>query len=258
MSDIDGLAKEIINELKRINRLSPLNVAKEWEEKRNFPLPGMLARGDGHGTIISPKIDANILKIRNFYSNQNKNLKTTYKDEELHKLFERALGLSIATIDLNINDDENVNKIKLDLKTYLDSQLKSYGVREHAFGCTLFMDKGQTAPFSIGPVLFESREVWLDRKKKEGHISSNVYEHIKDKWTDSKFEKIKIENNETLISQSICESIGSASYVCSVTVNGFPPDICRSRNAPSAGRTASKPPMISKARKMLSDGTMAK
>lgn len=224
-----SLTKQIVLELRRIHTLSPVDVAKEWEMKRNFPLPSMLARGDGHGTIISPEIENLIVTLREEYSKNKPELKATYKDNELHNLLRNALGISLAEIDFSKTDDENAQLISLALDKALVDQMKLHEDREHIFGCTLFMDKGMTSSFSIGPVLFESRDAWLDRKKQDGVISSITYRRIKKKWGGSCLKKRNIKSKDAWREQYICGTIDDAPYVCSIFVNGLPPETGREK-----------------------------
>ena len=99
MAELETLAKEIVSELRRIDNLPATKMAQEWQAYSNFPLPSMLSRGDGHGTIISPKIDEKILELREEHLNANPTLKTHYKNADLEKLIRETLGLAFVKVD---------------------------------------------------------------------------------------------------------------------------------------------------------------
>ncbi len=217
------LVKEIVVELKRINALPPTEIAKEWKEERDFALPSMLGRGDGYGTIISPKIDDNITKIRKLYSSHHAHLKTTYNDTELHKLLQNALGLAFASIDLSKDDDKNAEEILAAIDNAIQAETQNYEDREHVFGATLFFEKCTIPRFSIGPICFESRLDWLDRKKQEKAVSTISYRRIKKKWEGNHLKKRK-NGHDSMRETFILDAIENAPFVCSVFVKGLPPE----------------------------------
>jgi hypothetical protein len=222
MARIETLAKEIISELRRIQNLPAEKIAQEWKSYNNFPLPSMLGRGDGHGTIISPQIDKKILELGKEYLNTNPRLKTRYRNAELEKLIRETLGLAFVKVDFQKSDDENGREIFSDLDEALNHQSKSYEDIEQAFACTLFA-KTNIPAFSIGPALFENRLTWLDRKNAEGSIRSIDCRRIKQKWMGHKLKKRK-NAKDNYREQAIVEAIGDNHYVCSVVVKGLPPE----------------------------------
>lgn len=222
MSKLVDLVIEIVSELRRIQSLTSEQVAQEWKAYNNFSLPSMLARGDGQGTIISPQIYRNIVELRAVYLNKYPILNTSYKNAELEKLIQEALGLSFVKIDFRKSDDENAQAILLDVDETLNPQSKLYKDTEYIFPCTLFA-KTNIPAFSIGTAFFENRLTWLDRKHSEGDIRLIDYRRIKQSWLGGKLKKRK-KDKDNYREEVLLDTIGDNHYICSVLVKGLPPD----------------------------------
>lgn len=160
------LINEILCELRRMEQLSPNEISQEWQKEHDFPMPSMISSGEGHGIIISPKIDDYIREICKLYLQENPHLKSTYTDLEFLKLMQRAIGLGFASLDLDNSDKDNLEIIVSQIETVIKKDGTSFDDWEYAFGCTLFTGENNKTTLSIGPVRFEHRFDWLDRKNK--------------------------------------------------------------------------------------------
>jgi hypothetical protein len=215
---------EIIQEIKRIDQLSPEKISQEWIDAHGFPIPSMLSRGDGSGTIISPKVDRNIHEIRKLYSQKNGDQKREYAESDLLNLLRNIIGLSLANIDFNKDDEGNAEIILSNIDSELGLKKKSYDNREYFFGCTLFIEKGDQITFSIGPVRFEPRLDWLERKKEDGSVPEKTYSFTKETWNGER-DGEGGDNDQEWDEKRICRAVNDAPFICSVMVNGLAPEM---------------------------------
>lgn len=228
MAGLRDLARDIVCELKRIDSMPAADLAEEWKVTRNFPLPGMIGRGDGHGILISPKIDNDISEIVKLYLNKQPVLKNTHSNAELHKLIQNMLGLTLAQIDdLYKNENDVIEQILGAIDASITSQTTSVEDAEYAFGCSLFGDHSMPT-FSIGPVRFENRADWIERKKSDGGISNSDYEQVKRIWSKTVSDQ-EVNSRDKFRQDAIVDAIGNAPYVCSVSVRGLPKETGREK-----------------------------
>ena len=99
-----------------------------------------------------------------------------------------AFGPPLAHIDLISDPDLNADAV---LKVVRESLAENAGdARENAFGCTLFSNSDM-APFAVGPVRFEPRIEWLERKEKESAFSSIIARRVRKRWLGEEVRKRK-------------------------------------------------------------------
>ena len=72
-------------------------------------------------------------------------------------------------------------------------------------------------PLSIGTVLFEPRNTWLDRMSSNGIVSKISLSRIKRAWKVERLRKRKESMNQ-IREGEILDTIGKCDYVCSVNV----------------------------------------
>ena len=154
--------------------------------------------------------------------------------DEWRKLVRQAFGPALVMIDLTADPEENAKLVLAEVETQLKKCIEGYGVCEFAFGCTLF-GSAAIKPFSIGPVHFESRSDWLDRKRRDGAISAETQHHIKQAWS-GEHKRERTLSNESIIDH-IIDTIGKCPFVCSVTTNGLAQEAGRDK-ALTAARLA--------------------
>src|SRR5690606_33888850 len=93
----------------------------------------------------------------------------------------RTFGPALASIGLDDDVESNASDVLARVKHASDLSATGSSIREYAFGCTLF---GGTdfKPFSIGPVMFEARRIWLERKLLDGGVSPLSQRRIERAW----------------------------------------------------------------------------
>ncbi|MEQ9575826.1 MAG: hypothetical protein RLN77_09620, partial [Rhodospirillales bacterium] len=206
-------------------------------------LPRMIGIGNGRQIIVSEEIDKLIADFARQKMNTNTSLKTHFSVSEFRKLVRAAFGLALVKIDLADDISKNVDSVLNDVDTAIDRDttwISTRGQREYAFGCTLF-SFDDVAPFAIGPVRFEPRPIWLDRKASDGRsarigsggrierfghniadgaISKIMKRRIIRAWQGQKLRTRK-PSADSVFEQSVLEAIGKCPYVCSVKVSGL-------------------------------------
>ncbi|MCO5070131.1 MAG: hypothetical protein M9944_02845 [Rhizobiaceae bacterium] len=212
MSTPSDLVKEIIRELTRLETV-PM---AERSRDDDFSLPRMIDAGNGESLVVSRKLDEGIDRVAKRLMEDDPSLKPKFTQTEWRAIVRRAFGPALASIDLDHNLETNVSTVLTRVKKTANEYATGQGIREYAFGCTLFGGK-DFKPFSIGPVLFEPRDVWLERKHQDGGISTLSRRRIESAWLGRKLRKRK-PSFDSIAESDVIDAIGSCSFVCSVTI----------------------------------------
>lgn len=215
MATLQDQIRIVIEELTRLQTVP----APYHDEDDDFPLPRMISAGNGGSIIVSRKIDDTIIMVADQMMTADSSLSSKVTRAEWRALVRQAFGPALAMIDLDVDPAENAKTVLNEIKTVLSKHVTGYGMREFAFGCTLF---GNTAikPFSIGPVRFESRLEWLARKRADGAVSATTRRRVEQAWSGKRLGKRK-PSADSICESDILDSIGSCPFVCSVTTTGL-------------------------------------
>lgn len=239
---LQKIIEEIIVELRRIS-----DVPMPYHEKEDgFPFPRMIATGDDSQILISKKIDLLITRIANIKmradGGEGELRRRHYSENDMRSLIRRSFGPALAKIDLG-DDLEKISHTVLsnvlaDIASAMDRVLSSQ--REYTFGCDLFFYK-DIGPLDIGPVRFEPREIWLQRKASDGRwarivdggqierfshkiadgpISPIAKRRIMHAWKGEKLRKRR-PSYDSWFETDILRAIGDSAYVCSVRTEGL-------------------------------------
>lgn len=149
----------------------------------------------------------------------DKALANSYGNAELAKLLESALGLTLATMDIHANIQDNVDAIVNAFRDKIITQTENHKNKVFIFGCSLFPKL--ISGFSIGPVRIESRLEWLEHKKQAKEISAITHRRLKAKWEGKKIAKRR-SGNDVSKEKAIIDAVGEAHYIVSVTIKNFP------------------------------------
>jgi len=160
MATLQELVADIIKELTMLQNSANPPIDKD----DNFPLPRLISTGDGGSIFVSKKIDQLISAVA--LQLNDSSLATSFTNSDLNTTVRKAFGVSLARIDLDNEVAENADTVLSEVKAILRKQVLSHGPSEYAFGCTLFGNR-DVAAFEIGPVRFESKLDWLERKGSE-------------------------------------------------------------------------------------------
>lgn len=210
-----NLVKDIIRELARIEKVSIAERSKDDD----FFLPRMIDAGNGQSLIVSRKLDEGIELFASRLMDDEPSLKPKFTQAEWRSIVRRAFGPALASIDLDDDLEANAFNVLKRVKQVATQDVMGQSVREYAFGCTLF---GSTdfKPFSIGPVLFEPRDVWLERKHRDNGISTLSQRRVQRTWQGEKLRKRK-PSFHSIAESDVIEAIGSCKFVCSITVHSL-------------------------------------
>lgn len=130
--------------------------------------------------------------------------------------------------DKTCHDQINIDSILKEIDQhllFLEDVDKKF---EFPFPCDLFYGVNEFS-FIIGPVRFEAREVWLERKFTEGFISENVRRRILLHWSGNTSVEYSTPSLDNDREEAILKITEESSFVCSVTTNGISPKFARIR-----------------------------
>lgn len=216
MTTLRQLTKELIAELVRTQ--SPNFFPEEVDgEKVMF---GFVAAGAGRSLNLSIAMERLIVTIAMTLKQNDASLALSHRDQEWTQLVRRAFGPALAAIDLADDPEVNADSVLVAVRESLRDSVQVHE-QEHAFGCTLF--GSEVAEFSIGPVRFEARQDWLDRKLQDGGIARLTGERVRKAWSRQRPRKRK-NVFEQLREENILEAIGKCRYVCTVSTSGLAPE----------------------------------
>lgn len=237
MTDLHELVKEIIEDLRKHQGSSPSS------RRDGDPFPRIIDAGDGRQIHVSRNVDELIADIARQMMARDSTLKSRFSAKDFTWLVRRDFGPALAKIDLDQDVDQSAELVLGDVEDAVAKDINwtlRNGELEYSFGCTLF-SYDDIAPFDIGPVRFEPRKVWLDRKASDGRwarvgpggrierfsekiadgpISSITHRRAIQKWQGKKLNKRKA-SADAHDEKFILEAIGGGKYVCSVNVPGF-------------------------------------
>lgn len=223
--------KSIVEELTRLQTVP----APYRDMDDDFPLPRMIGAGNGGSIIVSRKIDDTIVSVADQLMSADPSLPPKVTRAEWQAMVREAFGPALAMIDLDVDPTENGDTVLSEIKAVLDKRVTGYGVREFAFGCTLFGNE-EVKPFSTGPVRFETRSDWLDRKSSDGGVSATTRRRVKQAWLGMHLKKRK-PSVDSICETDVLESVGSCPFVCSVATSGLAAEAGREK-ALTAARLA--------------------
>lgn len=231
MVTLHDLSTEIIKELIKLQTVP----ASDRNKGDPFPLPRMIGIGDGRSLVVSKEIDDAILEVANKLLTEDSSLSSKVMLAEWRKTVRASFGPPLAMIDLDDPIDQNATQVLEEVRSSVTKHIGQYGTRENAFGCT-FLGNSTVKPFAIGPVRFEPRTDWLERKCSEGEVSETTQRRIEQTWSGKKLRKRRT-SIDSIIEQDIIDAVGTCPFMCSVVTVGLAPEAARER-ALTAARLA--------------------
>lgn len=227
LEQIEGIIEEL--------KILQTNPASYRDQNDDFPLPRMIDAGNGGSIIVSREIDNAIAAVSDQLMSADPTLAPKFTLVEWKALVRRAFGPALAMIDLDVDPAKNAETVLAEIRMVLGKQVSGQGVREFAFGCTLF---GNTAvqPFVIGPVRFESRLDWLARKRHDGAVSAVTSRRVEQAWSGKHLRKRKL-SLDSISETDILDAVCSCAFVCSVATSGLAAEAGREK-ALTAARLA--------------------
>lgn len=127
----------------------------------------------------------------------------------------------------NLDCPETADQILAEIQSHISKYKSGMTEYEFSFACELF--QGFTPnPFHIGPVCFEARHDWLDRKVTEGAISKITQRRIQCAWKGGKLRK-RVPSTSSDSEQTTLQLTSEAPFICSITTNGMAHGFARLR-----------------------------
>ncbi|QAX29200.1 hypothetical protein [Leisingera sp. NJS204] len=230
----DTKERELVSEvLAEVNRVS--------NSKRSKGFPTILWLGDGNGIYSSKKVSNHIRSYCRSKLNTTPALKSQFTDKDFHEIVEHAFANAITASNIADSSPENAGTVLGDIELRIANALEVVAGRdglEYCFGCTLVREE-DVPPFEIGPVTFEPRSLWLERKASEarsvrvcggrvenlnsgnfpGQISQVTKRRILNTWSGKAVRKRK-RSRCSFDEEDIIKAIGACPYVCTVKLPG--------------------------------------
>jgi hypothetical protein len=214
--------EDILTALKAIQG-KPLTALTQGDD---FKLPRLIpADTVGASIQITKEIDDLIGSLARTLKASRSSLVRTIKDDEWRSWVRATIGPLLAKTPLSTPATTAAPLLLTQLDDALNDIVAGLSDREYAFGTTLFSNT-DVSSFTIGPVRFEPREVWLERKMTEGDVTLITKRRVKRRWSGGRASRRK-SNREQMREDDIVEAIGRCPYVCTVKL--------RSSFAPAAG-----------------------
>jgi hypothetical protein len=231
MATLESYVEALIAELTRIQ--DPGTVP--GPDKEGFSFPGQIAVGNDRFITTTREMERLIELSSRELKRSDPVLSRSHTDREWNRIVRGAFGPALMLIDLDDDRQKNARTVLAAVRAAVSGPVKTHGPAEHAFGCTLFSNF-EVAPFSIGPVQFEPRPAWLERKLTEGDVSKTTARRVMRVWSGGKPRKRKT-SVDSIREQDILDAVGKCPYVCSVRTEGLASEAGRLK-AQTAARLA--------------------
>ncbi|MEX0899435.1 MAG: hypothetical protein WD081_01950 [Gammaproteobacteria bacterium] len=190
-----------------------------------FPFPRMIATGNGGSIIVSAEIDRTIARVAQVLKANSPKLALSHTDEEWRMKVRSAFGPVLARIDLDGEASHSAALILDGVNEALNvDQLRDV---EYSVGCTLFSNR-DVPQFAIGPVTFEPRLQWLERRVQENHISPVSSRRIVRTW-DGRQPRPRKSSIDSAREQDVLRVVGGCPYVCSISTTALAPEFGREK-----------------------------
>ncbi len=188
---------------------------------------GWIATGTGSSLLVNKTTEQAIRQVADWMRQQTPPMRNTHTVKEWHAMVRAAFAPVLAQLDFG-DSVENVARIlKSQIETEVNDRVAGYTERGTSLGCWLFSQTTESS-FSIGPVCFEPRTIWLNRALESGDISKITHRRISRIFSGTHARKRK-SSRDTAQETSILEALGNAPTVCTVVTQGLAPETTQRR-----------------------------
>ena len=189
--------------------------------------PRMIRAPSGREILFDLEILAAVRDLADCLRRDQHDLDRSISNDEWLDLVTTSVAYALDTSDPDADLDVTAGHVLNDVKSSLAQSKAGLSHFEFAFGCTLF-EGVVPRPFCIGPVRFETRQDWLERKFVEGAISGSMLRRVLSAWEGQtprkRIRSVDSEQEETILSLS-----HGVSFICSVRTNGMACEFGRRR-----------------------------
>ncbi len=134
-----------------------------------------------------------------------------------------ALGSALsADIIREIVTEETRRNVLSAIKKNIRKGIDRIQERVFVFGCH-FSNVPDLQPFTIGPVRFEHRAVWLARSHSEGKVSNVTLSRIERSWQGKKLRR-RASSEDASLEKQILRTVDQGDFVCSVSIGRAGPE----------------------------------
>lgn len=144
--------------------------------------PPTLSLGDGRSLSVTDALLRLVSEYNLICWNNDPSLKLRFKIDELLRWVERSFGLALAEAELDQSDDILHSVVSARVQELLQDAISQQNRSiDLVVGCHL-IEGGDIYPIIMGPVLFETREAWLNRILNMGNITTETAERLANHW----------------------------------------------------------------------------
>lgn len=221
MPKVNDHLSAIVTELGRLASHGPAHP----EGDDPFDALRIIAVDDFRSIRISGEIERLIRRVADDFLTADPSLKARFTQNEWRETVRHAFGPALAMIDLDDPMNHSVETVLTEVKEQLEKRMERQEPLELAFGCTLFASP--VPSFAIGPVRFEPRGEWLERKRGEGAVSDLAACRVTRAWTGGADHEASRTDLDVM---RIIGTIADSPWVCSVRTDGLEPEAARQRS----------------------------
>lgn len=222
MTDVYGPLERIIHELSAIY---PDPVRRLQEDGQG--LPGLIYAGPGGSIATNEIMEIEIRNVADWMLGQRPHARDKHSLKEWRSKTREVFGPALAQLDFSRAPRENAKELKVSIEARLDQYSAGHSSRGRSLGCRLFSEPPKDQ-FSIGPVVFETKSLWLDHALKNSDITTTTHRRISRVFCGKKLRKRK-SSLDSIQEDSILGVLGDAQMVCTVTTEGLAPELGEKR-----------------------------
>ena len=188
---------------------------------------GWIATGNGGSILVNETTDQAIRNVADWMRQETPTLRSTHTVKEWQAMVRAAFGPVLVQLDFS-DSFENVARIlKSKIEKEMNERIVGYTKRGTSLGCWLF-SQPTNGSFSIGPVCFEPRQIWLNRVLDTGDISKVTHRRLSRDFSGRSVRKRK-SSVDAVQEKSILEALGNAPTVCTTITQGLAPETTQRR-----------------------------
>ena len=222
MTDVYGPLQRIIHELSVIYR-DPVRRSRQDGQR----LPGLIYAGSGRSIVTNEAIEIEIRNVADWMLEQRPKAQDRQSLKEWRSKTREAFGPALAQLDFSRTPRENARELKVTIEASLDEYTADHSSRGRSLGCRLFCEP-MDDPFSIGPVVFQTKSRWLDRALRNSDISITTHRRLTRAFGGAKLRKRK-PSLDSIQEESILDVLCDAQMVCTVTTEGMAQELGEER-----------------------------
>ena len=189
------------------------------DELGELDWPKIIGTPSGRGVLFDQGMLDAASDLAENIAAKNNDHKRTFRDADWKNLIHIKVAYALDRSNQNGDLEETAKQVLNDVNTSLEQHRMGLGQFEFAFGCTLFSDL-RPAPFSIGPVTFETKEDWLARHLAANAIQNATAAYVQECW-ESTVPAGELKGLEVDLADAILALTRDAPFVCSVVTTGI-------------------------------------